>query len=134
MLVDLALNAVQFALGSIVWLLLIQIVVRSRWVAVAVWLMFVTVINATGAPLLWGLVYGVPFAVIAITVLLRFGLLSLAVMLLTTRLLMRTPITLDVHAWYFGMSLATMFGIVGLAIYGFKVALGGRPAFGETAA
>ena len=134
MLVFLALDAVQFALGSVVWLLLVQIVVRSRWVAVAIWLIFVTTLNSTGAPLPWGFVYGVPFATVAIIVLLRFGLLSLAVMLLVTRLLTRTPITLDVHAWYFGWSLATLIGIGGLAIYGFKVALGSRPAFGETAA
>ena len=134
MLVFLALDAVQFALGSAALLLLVQIAVHNRWVSAAILLVCSIALNSGGVSLMWGLAYAVPFAVIAVITLVRFGLLSLAAMLLITRLLTRLPITLGVHAWYFGLSLATLFGIAGLAIYGFKVALGGRPAFGETAA
>jgi hypothetical protein len=38
---------------------------------------------------------------------------------------------LDRDAWYFGQSLIVLFMIGGMAFYGFLVALGGRPSFGE---
>jgi hypothetical protein len=47
---------------------------------------------------------------------------------------MRIPITLDIRAWYFGISLVTLLGIAGLAIYGFTAALGGQPACGGKSA
>jgi hypothetical protein len=65
----------------------------------------------------------------AAPILLRFGLLAYVVMLLVTGLL-RGPLTLDLDAWNVGTSVATLLFIAALAIYGFNVALAGRPALG----
>jgi hypothetical protein len=43
-------------------------------------------------------------------------------------------VTLDFDAWYVGTSFVTLLIVAALAIYGFTVALAGRPAFGGKAA
>jgi hypothetical protein len=64
-------------------------------------------------------------------VLLRIGVLANAAMGIVAQALTYLPLTLDPDAWYFGRSLVVLLGIVGLAVYGFLVALNGRSAFGE---
>jgi hypothetical protein len=62
-------------------------------------------------------------------VVLRFGLLSVAVMGFAP-LLQAAPITLDFSRWYSGRSLLALAVFVGIALYGFRLALGKRPVFG----
>ena len=75
-------------------------------------------------------VFAVAIAAFAVTVLLRFGLLSTAVMLFFTDLMTRLPVTLDSRAWYLPLSMLTLLVIGALALYGFVAALAGRSAFG----
>lgn len=70
----------------------------------------------------------------AMTILLRLGLLACVVMLFFTALLARGPVTLDLDAWNIGTSLVALLLVAALALYGFTVALAGRPAFGGKAA
>jgi len=65
-------------------------------------------------------------------VLRRGGLLSLAVALFYMFSLIEVPITLDVAAWYAPRALPVVAVLVGLAIYGFRTSLGGKPVFGSS--
>ena len=82
----------------------------------------------------WDPVFAIALAAFAVAVLLRFGLVSTAVMLFFTDLLTRLPVTLDARAWYLPLSVFTLLLIGGLGVYGFVVALAGRSAFGGDAA
>jgi hypothetical protein len=47
--------------------------------------------------------------------------------------LRNVPVTLDLSDWYAGRSLFVIALCLGLALYGFRAALAGRPAFGNLA-
>jgi hypothetical protein len=71
---------------------------------------------------------GVWFAALLL-VLFRFGLLSIALGQFLHFLLGGFPLTTNLGTWYSGVTLLTSLRVVGLAVYGFKVSLSGRPAF-----
>ena len=87
-----------------------------------------------GTDLVWGwpLFWNAGAGLFAATILLRFGLLAFVAMLLFAGLL-RGPVTLDLDAWSLGTSLVTLLAVATLALYGFTVALAGRPALGGKA-
>jgi hypothetical protein len=122
-LVFVVLDAMNFAVGGLLLLLLIDLVVRNRWVGASLWTALVMPLGMTGRlPLEWELIFGVLISILSLTVLLRLGLLSLVVMLLVTRLLTYAPITLDFKAWYLESSFIPLAVLVALSIYGFVVA------------
>jgi hypothetical protein len=77
--------------------------------------------------------FGFLEAAVLVFVVLRFGLLSVAVFRFVAPLLERAPITLDFSRWYSGRSLLALAVFVGIALYGFRLALGRRPIFGDVA-
>jgi len=70
------------------------------------------------------------FCGVCVFVLLRFGLLAYAAAILFINLLRSFPITTQVSSWYFGIGLAGLVLLLGLAGYGFYTSLGGQPLFG----
>ena len=45
--------------------------------------------------------------------------------------LIEAPLTLDWSAWHFSRTLPVVLAIAALAVYGFRTALAGKPAFGR---
>jgi len=125
-----ALDTLNFALGALGTLLLIRVVVRRMWLSGLIWMGIIASLNLSGGGLLWDLPFGLAIAGLALTVLLRFGLVSTAVMLLYTDLMTRLPVTLDTGSWYIALAVLTLLLVGTLAVYGFIVAVAGRPAFG----
>jgi hypothetical protein len=135
-------DEVEFALGGLFFLLLLRLIVRNTWVAAALWVPLVALLN-TGAPLSigasssvgdlfygWDLVFAVAMGLFVLAILLRLGLLATLAMMIFVRLLTRAPITLDLGAWYIGWAIVILLIVMALSTYGFVVALAGRPAFG----
>ncbi len=60
-------------------------------------------------------------------VLVRFGLVALVALFLTTGLLGSSPHTFDSSRPYFGIGLLMVLIVVGLGLYGFRTSLAGRP-------
>ena len=58
-------------------------------------------------------------------------MLATLVMLVIERLFTRLPVTLDPGAWYVDTSFTVLSLVFALALYGFIVALGDQPAFGN---
>ena len=112
-------------------LLLLRVIVRNEWLSVVLWVLCVAMLNLADGAMPLQPVFAIAIAAFAVTVLLRFGLLSTAVMLFFTDLMTRLPVTLDSRAWYLQLSMLTLFLIAALAVYGFVAALAGRSAFGE---
>ena len=79
-----------------------------------------------------GWVGGAIRALTMLVVLRRGGLLSLAVTLIFMFTLIEVPITLDLGAWYATRAMPVVAVLLGLALYGFRTALGGKPVFGSS--
>ena len=69
-------------------------------------------------------------AALFVLVTVRFGVLALMISYLVFPLLTRSPITLELSRWYAGRGLVVVGVILALAVWAFRVALGGRKAFG----
>jgi serine/threonine-protein kinase len=112
--------------------LVFSLVVRRDWIAAALLsgLMVVAFRPAiTGS--VWDLSLFAFQLAVFIVLLLRFGVLALMAWGFVAVGIAMMPLTLDPTAWYFGSSLTKMAVVGGLAVYGFLVALGGRPLFGK---
>jgi hypothetical protein len=120
-------NIATHVLFLFVALLALRFLCRRTWLAVAVHGTLYTLVYAFsgfGAPiLLWISVWYVIF--------FRFGWVSILVGTLTGDLLNGYPLTTDLSAWYAHGTILVVLVCLGLAVYGFKVSLGGRPAFGD---
>ena len=64
---------------------------------------------------------------IAALIVLRFGLIPLAVAIFTVDMALSLPLSSDVSAWYLGNSLVALFSVVVIAVWGFYHSLGGQP-------
>jgi len=64
---------------------------------------------------------------IAALIVLRFGLIPLAVAIFTIDMALGLPLSSDVSAWYMGNSLVALFSVVVIALWGFGHCLGGQP-------
>jgi serine/threonine-protein kinase len=64
---------------------------------------------------------------IAVMIVLRFGLIPLAVAIFTVDMALNLPLSGDVSAWYMTNSLLALFSVVAIAAWGFYHSLGGQP-------
>ena len=71
-------------------------------------------------------------AVVFLVIMIRFGLLSLVVMVFVAPLFFSSPTTFDLSRWYAGASLIGPLIAVALAAYGFWISLAGRPIFKDS--
>jgi len=113
-------------------ILLFRVLLRRQWAAVtAFMLVVVTIVTLNADHLLLGMAFGLLFWSIAVTVLIRFGLLTLLVMIIFSSW-PNFALTIDPSSWYFGRSVVTMLLFAALAGYGFYIALAGRPLFKDS--
>ncbi len=111
------------------FLLLLYIVLRhERLAAVTLWL-----ISALALSLTHENFAGVPFACLGsfltVWTLYRYGLLALISALFFLHLNIFFPITSEFTAWYAGDFVLALVVSLALAVYGFRVSLGGRALF-----
>jgi serine/threonine protein kinase len=122
-------ESVLGALAIMALLILSWVLVRRFWVAVAVAGLVFALVNLSGE----NIPVEVPmaFAVGALTIFVaaRYGLVALVVFQLTWALLLAFPLTLDFSLWYAGRAMLAAAIFLALAVYGFRVSLGGKPAF-----
>jgi serine/threonine-protein kinase len=113
-------------------LVLLRVLVKNRWVAAVIFTLLFTVPKVLGSdhPLIetpmWLAVYG-----IAAFTVVRFGLIVLAMGVLTVDVLINVPMTLDFSYWYAGRSLSVVLGFVLVAAWGFYTSLAGQRLWKE---
>jgi serine/threonine-protein kinase len=101
---------------------------RNQWAAAVAFAALFAVMNALGnedAPWIGPLVGFLYFGSGAFAVL-RWGLLSFAVGVFVSAVLISLPATLDTSAWYFGHNLLIVALVVALAAWGLQASVGGR--------
>ena len=120
-------SSIQTTLVFFFLVVLLRVLLKNRWVAALAFTLLFTVPKVLGsshvwieAPV-WFAVYGIAaFAVV------RFGLIVLAMGVLTVDVLLNVPMTLDFSTWYAGRSLSVVLGFVLVAAWGFYTSLAGQ--------
>ncbi len=124
-LIQVQVNIAILVLYLLVALLLLRLIFRKTWIAVAIWWSLYVFVFAPG--------YGFLAMAIAAAawhiVFFRFGLLPILVGTVCTDLLVGFPLTTNLSAWYAHATMLISVFCLALTIYGFKVSLAGRPAF-----
>jgi serine/threonine-protein kinase len=122
-------STLAVGLGVLFMLLILRRLLRARWLALAAWIVGFAVIalHAFTLGFDWriGLPAGLAGAAIAALLLDRFGLVALCAMAFTSSMLTRLPVALEFSAWYANRSLISLGIVVGIGLYGARMAVGG---------
>ena len=121
--------ALMNAMGTLAILFITAHFTRRKWLAVSLTGFFLVVINLTGENLPVELPFVAAFAALMIFCLLRFGLLSLAVAWVSVEIV-AGPLSTDLSRWYAWRGLFSVILLLAIALYGFRLAIGRKPAFG----
>jgi len=122
-------SAVLFGLVYIFLLVLLRVLLRNTALAMAAWcLMSAAPLLGVSPVLEWGT--GLLRAIVALLTLVRGGLLAWIVSCYVLFSLIEVPLTLDIGAWYAMRTLPIALVILGLALFGFRQSLAGKPALG----
>ena len=105
---------------------LLRSILRKEWLAAGAFVLIVSLPLEGGGLLAWG--FGLVGAAAFILVFLRFGLLALVFANFFSHFL-QFPLTTDPSAWYAGTSLFLLLVLAAISVYGFRIALAGRPMF-----
>jgi hypothetical protein len=68
-----------------------------------------------------------PVYAIALLIVIRFGLVPLAVAIFTIDMMANVLFSADFSSWYMTTSIAALLSVVALAVWGFYHSLGGKP-------
>jgi hypothetical protein len=122
-----ALYAIRTSLFVVFLLFLFRMVLRNQWLGAVVFAAIFALLNALDShqPIIDAVSTFLYFGLFAVTVV-RWGLTSLAVGVLIGELLLITPATTDLSAWYIGQTLLVMAIPVALASWAFYQSVSGR--------
>ena len=121
--------AVLLSTGLALLVFLLTLVLRRRWLVAIVFCTMLTVGEVASDGLNISLAFSLLYTVVFLFVMMRVGLLSIIVAVLTSILLDHVPMTFDPGVWYSDSSWIVLAVLTALAVYGFRVALAGRPVF-----
>jgi serine/threonine-protein kinase len=125
-------SSIQTTLVFFFLIVLLRVLVKNRWVAAAIFVLLFTLAKVLGSdhPLIetpiWLIIYSVAaFAVV------HFGLIVLAMAVLTVDVLLNVPTTLDFSNWYAARSLCVLLSFAVIAAWGFYTSLAGQRLWKE---
>src|SRR5947209_7589042 len=122
---------VFIALTMLFLFFVIRSVTNRYWISTAALGVLVVVMNLGQENVIAETIGAIVLAVVVVTALLRFGLLTLIVAYTAQNLLQGFPVALDPTRWYFARGLAPVLIVLAFAVYGFRASLGSRPVFAE---
>jgi hypothetical protein len=128
---NLLLDAIGRAFGIMTVLIVGQVVLRRRWLAIAFTGLLLVMLTLSGENLAVEIPTGIAFAALTIFVAVRFGILALVFSNLAVIALVRVPLTLDVSSWYVARGFLVASLVVVPAVFAFRISLGGKPVFGR---
>lgn len=126
------LGAIRTALVFSIILVLLRVLVRNRWLAAALFVVLFAVPKSLGSGhfalnlIVFVFVYG-----IASISVVRFGVIVLAVGVFTANTLLTLVYSADFSNWYAINSLLVFLSFVAIALWGFRISLGGQRLFRE---
>jgi serine/threonine-protein kinase len=111
---------------------LFRLIARSEWGAGALYCLLIVMLNNFGiSHAAIGSLFNAAAAALTVYILIRYGLVALAVSLFVIAMLLSFPLTLDFSKWYAGQSLLALGTVLALAVLGFREALAGRSVLRE---
>jgi hypothetical protein len=120
-------SSITTALALLFVFFLARVITRNQWLAAAIVFLLFTIpqipTSLRPAVLVVSALLGYLSAVV---ILIRFGVLPMAVAVFITNLLLASPLTTDVSAWYASSMFAALAILFGISLWSFKTALGGR--------
>ena len=130
MLLNCAIGGIFVGLTMLFLFFLIRSGMRNYWAAIVVLGTLITLINLGRENVIAETLGAVLIAALVLTALLRFGLLALIVAYSVQNFLQAFPVALDPGRWYFARGFVPVIIALALALYGFRISLGGRPILG----
>lgn len=123
-------SAVSGAVYLFLFFFLLRLVMRKDWIAAAVFIVFITADNSMNRtnPAI-SAIFSLLIFLCLVFLLRRLGLVAVMAFMIFINIPAVFPITTDLSLWYSSTSFLALIFLVGLAVYGFKVSLGGKPAF-----
>ncbi len=125
--VSLLLSSVVSSLVLLTILFLVRVIVRVEWVSVALTFVLVVLQGLGGENFKLEFPYAVVSAAVVVFMLVRFGILALLLTQFFANLIIQTPFTLDFGRWYAGREILFVIFMLGIWVWGLKLALAGRP-------
>jgi serine/threonine-protein kinase len=132
-LFSLAAESTYEGLFSLLLLMVLRVLLRRPWPAVIIYLVMtgtIATLYASHLGTAW-LTIGLGVAVTGAYALIRFGLLTLIAGLLVNAVLLSSPVTTDLTAWYAGAGLFAMTTVAALAAVGFWRTMAGQVVIPE---
>jgi serine/threonine-protein kinase len=115
---------------SLLWLLLLYLFLRKRWMAAAIMWLIAAIVEILFFAKSWTTVpTDVFIAMLLVVAFSRFGLLTAIIWQFVFALSCFYPLTTDLSIWYAGRSIFALAVLVSLASYGAYVSLGGQRMF-----
>jgi len=124
-------TSVQWALATVSFVLLARILVRNDRVAILVSIVCLGMVVLPDANLPLAIASGIFSASVAFVLLVRYGMLSVAVALFYFFAVGRWPLTFNFSEWYVWRSIFGLSVLAAIAIYGFYAATAGQALFGD---
>jgi hypothetical protein len=125
-------SAIGSALFAAFGIVIARLVLRIRWLAIAVTMLFLSIMatfDMSGTP--WSLAFPLTSGALLTILAMRFGLLSLVVAWFTWGLLGAVPMTLEFTHWRATASNWVLAMLIAMALFGFYASRAGQPLFGS---
>ena len=122
-------DSAERGLAIMTVLVLGQVLLRRKWLAIALAGVLLLMASLSGENYTVELLSGICMAALTIFVAVRFGILALCFAFLVNILFLEAPFSLDFSRWYAGRGLILAGLVAALAVYAFRISLGGKSAF-----
>jgi serine/threonine-protein kinase len=121
-------SAILNTLGLFVLVFLLRLVLRRDWLAGGALIVFTTLLSMVGKDLpLYTAAFNIAALLVFVTVLLRFGLVAVAVAnFVASTFSNGYPISMEFSRWYGGGTVVVLLAFSALAVYGFRLSQGGH--------
>jgi serine/threonine-protein kinase len=128
---DVLVHSIVPSMALLTLLLFISLVVKRIWIAGLIVMVIATVIGMAEFGHWFDMLGMLVTMGLIMVCLVRLGLLSATVMFGVANMMDRFVITSDLSVWWSTGTIVTLLIALAVAIYGFRVALAGRPLFGK---
>jgi hypothetical protein len=130
-LLDGIIHSMTFPMLILVLFLLLLVVLKRQWLAVAAILVLVGGLSTAGSAHWYQVPFTMVFMAVILFTLLRLGLVAAVVVEAVSRTILSQPMTTDLGVWWAGGTIGVLVVLALFAGYGFITSLGGRSPFGE---
>jgi len=106
----------------------LKVILRKEWIAAIVFIaIFAVPQGLSSSYKMIELPSMILVYAIALLIVIRFGLVPLAVAIFTINLMANVPFSADLSAWYMPASILALLSVIAIAAWGFYHSLGGQP-------